>query len=717
MPPYVHHPIPGLDLKLSTEEGAAIIGATRDPEALEAMDLAIYTVELARRLGVKRPVPYCDDLLPYSDSHDNLVFDAPLASLVTGRRMRYLRGWAQYASCVKCFNGLGLLGEHILRERRRLQAAPADRRRADVRAFLASRRRRDGDGAATAVFSAAELDRLDHDELDRVDLEAVAIWKTYATRPIVCSTSSNMGISLHEALRFMQKAPASASGRSFTILNDDEGWLIIWCPDEQADFMNPEKTEHLRALETESPPLTVLHTYINRKQRDPGALKDALDGGGYFFPTNPQSADEMQNLLANSLSDMARERRCTLEDLLADEKVRFTLGSLGCAIDGGHVIVRNGVEGGLFGLMAGYLAMLDETLPRHDTAAISTWNQASIGAALAAAVLADVQVREFHTLPVETQRAFTACFPALADAIKTVRLGADLPTRIHGVFDLANLQSLAQLLGVVVERHLSGRGTAFVGLGSSSYANGNRCYNVLKASFSTGGPFMGKETFHPATHTLNPVAQALVYADDLHRAATHPMFASLDRDRRVAWIMQHVRKPEPAGAAAMAGYLLARLDRSTLSLVELTAALRLAGFDAVLFLQFGGFSKSAEGTNWFLQEATEEGPYMEGFARALLHLLDRPLDDLLRLAANERAESRRQYATQPLDPPDFERRNPAINIYLTGDNTRQPRAKWVSAILAAYEANQDRLRAILAADHAAQMRPHEQLALVTWPSA
>jgi hypothetical protein len=110
---------------------------------------------------------------------------------------------------------------------------------------------------------------------------------------------------------------------------------------------NAEKTEHLRSLETEQPPLTVLHTYINRKQRDPGALKDALDSGGYFFPTNPQSSDELQNLLANSLGDVARERRCTTAQLLADEKVSYTLRSLGCSIEGSRIVVRGGVEGGL----------------------------------------------------------------------------------------------------------------------------------------------------------------------------------------------------------------------------------------------------------------------------------------------------------------------------------------------------------------------------------
>ncbi len=702
---YLHTDFSGLNVSVGAQEGVAVLGHTGDPEALAPMDLAIFTVQLARKLGVRPPVSHAADLLPYDPGNDNLVFDAPLATLVTGRRIRYLRGWKQYASCVKCFNALGLLGEHILKTQRRLQAAAPAPRRADAIAFLRSRTVRPRpDGDAVPVFSEEELAGFSDAALAALDLEAVAIWKTYGARPIVCSTSSNMGISLHEALRFMQSKPVTFANRTFTILNDNEGFLIIWCPDEQADFMNPEKTEHLRALETEQPPLTVLHTYINRKQRDPGALKDALDAGGYFFPTNPQSADEMQNLLANSLGDMSKERRCTTQELLADPKVEYTLASLGCQINNAQVIVRSGAEGGLYGLMAGYLLMLEETLPRTDTAAIATWNQASIGAALAGAVLADVELRQFDKLNSGTRAALKEYCPATYDHLQRRRLGKDVPTRIHGVFDLANLQSLAQLLGVVVEKHLSGRGTAFVGLGSSSYANGNRCYEILKNSFVSNGPFMGKETFHPATHTLNPLAQALVYADDLHRAALHPSCASMTADERVAWVMQHARKPEPAGAAAMAGYLLARLDDGTLSIAELAGTLRLAGFDSALFLEFSGFNKVAKETNWFLQEASEEGPFMESLAKTLLQLLDCNVDELLELARKERLHSRLNYRMRPLDPDDFERLNPAVNIYLTGDNTRQPREKLVRAILVSNEQHRAALTALVAADEAERNR-------------
>lgn len=702
--PYIHTEVPGINVSVVADNGIAVTGYTNDPQALAPMDLAIFTIRLARKLGVRDPVRYREHLLPYAAENDNLVFDAPLSTLVTGRRIRFLRGWKQYASCVKCFNGLGLLGEHVLKELRRLQKAPAAERRTETLSFLRSRKLRGSDGVPRAVFADGDLARLADADLDVVDLEAVAIWKMYESRPIVCSTSSNMGISLHEALRFMQSTRISVGGQNPTILNDDEGCLIIWCPDEQADFMNPEKTEHLRALETEQPPLTVLHTYINRKQRDPGALKDALDTGGYFFPTNPQSKDEMQNLLANSLSDMAKERRCTTDELLGDPKVQYTLESLGCSVEPGRVVVRCGVEGGLFGLMAGYLLMVEETLPRNDTRAISTWNQASIGAALAAAVLADVELRRIETLDPQVRADLKECCPATFDALSTMRLGKDVPTRIHGVFDLANLQSLAQLLGVVVERHLSGRGTAFVGLGSSSYANGNRCYEILKDSFMNRGPFLGKDTFHPATHTLNPVAQALVYADDLHRAATHPGFRALDGDQRLQWVMQHVHKPEPAGAAAMAGYLLARLDDGTLSIAEIAAALRLAGFDAALFLRFAGFNKNVQGTNWFLQEATEEGPYMESLAQVFLQLLDYDLDTLLELAHRERLYSRLNYRLRPLDADDFERLNPAVNIYLTGDNTRQPRPKFVQSLLISYERHSERLIDLLATDQRARAR-------------
>jgi hypothetical protein len=101
----------------------------------------------------------------------------------------------------------------------------------------------------------------------------------------------------------------------------------------------------------------------------------------------------------------------------------------------------------------------------------------------------------------------------------------------------------------------------------------------------------------------------------------------------------------------------------------------------------------------------------------LLQLLDRPVEYLLELASLERRHSRDNYKAHPLDPQAFERLNPAINIYLTGDNTRQPREKWVAQMLESYEQQRETLIRLLAADRSVQeASPTEQWHLPAWPS-
>ncbi|MBL8642588.1 MAG: acyl--CoA ligase, partial [Rhodospirillaceae bacterium] len=664
------------------------IDSKPDPTAHEPMMVALFTLKIARRLGVQHPVPWHSEILPYADSNDNTVFDAPLTSFATSARIRFMRGWKYYQSCVKGFNALGLIADLVLHDLRALQALDAKGKVAVAKAFLESRQTK----AGAAVFTAAEVNALSDETLLGLSELDLAIWRVCAKRTVVCSTSSNMGISLHEVLRYMQQAEVSVGGKTCTILNLNEGSLIIWCPDEEADFMNPEKTEALRALEREEPKLTVLHTYINRRQRDPGALKDAVTLGGYFFPTNPQSKEELQNLLANALKTLAEERKCREEDLLTDETIRLVLTSMGCVIDKQHIVVRRGVEGGLHGLMVAYLLMMEETLPLGDIIATSTWNQASIGAALAAAVLADLCLRDFANMSAPVKDELKALLPQTYMWLGRHKLGQDIKTRVHGIFDIANLQSLAQLLGVVVENHLSGRGTAYVGLGSSSYANGNSCYDILKRSETLGGPFHGKTTFHPATHAVNPLAQALVVADDLYRIVSSREFAGKSASAQIALLKERIHKPEPAGAAALAGYLLSRLDTGTLSISEMAYALKLAGFTANTFLELAGYKGDDEGASWYLQEASEEGPHMAGMAQALLECLGMDLDELAAAAKDERIESQKAYEASPLDPPDFETLEPVVNIYLTGDNTRQPSEELLAALLKGMNANKARLQ-------------------------
>jgi acyl-CoA synthetase (AMP-forming)/AMP-acid ligase II len=655
-----------------------VILGTETAHGDDPMAVALFTIRIAHYLGVLPT--FSGDSLPYSLSNDTLLFDAPLTSLVTGARTRFLRGWKQYQSCIKGFNALGLMAEHTLSEYRRLTELPASELRVEKRRFVETRAV-DGDGGGRRVFTGDEGAQIPDAELDRIDVFPIAIWRAFGDRTIVCSTSSNMGISLHEALRYMQQKELTVLGQRCRLLNSDEGGLIIWCPDEQADFMNREKTALLRGIEAELPRLTKLRTYINRKQRDPGALRDALECGGYFFPTNPQSKSEMHNLLTLSLHELAKDRNTSFTFLLRDGKIRQALESLGARVHTDHIIVENGVEGGLCGLMVPYLLLIEETLSRGNSDSISTWNQASIGAALAAAVLCDELLSSPEKIPSTNLEELKALLPQVHQTVIARRFHRSLRTRIHGVFDIANLQSLAQLFGVVINDHLSGRGTAFVGLGSSSYSNGNRCYDILRDSSEKRGAFRGKIALHPATHTLNPVSQALIFAEDLFRAVRWNRFSTLSPTAQSEFVRLHSRKPEPAGAAALAGYLLKRLDTNTLAVTEVAYVLRLGGFRRESFLKFCGYTEETSEFSAFVQEASEEGPRMEEFARDLLKNLDLPITDLARRAESDRRRSRVEYLWNPIHEDGFEAGNPILTIYLTGDNCDQPDAHLVSELL------------------------------------
>lgn len=602
---------------------------TLSPKALSncggTREHAMAVLRLARYLGV--------------DTAETLVMPAPLLSFLCGRRMFYLRGWRRYESCVKGFNALGLLAEHAIIEERKLEKLSKAALRRDKRRFLASR----------GVFSKRELAAISKDELDGLDAMPLALWHAFSQRTIFCATSANLGICLHQALRDMRRKELAVAGKRFPLLGKDEGRLVIWCPDERADFMSTEKSFFLRALAVEKPKLTTLKPYVNRQSRDPGALKDALESGGYFFPTNPQSRSELKNLLTLALRDLAGKRGISISKLLANPAVRRALDSLGADVARVRLSVRSSLEGGMLGMAVPYLVMLEETLRRGDTRALAVWNPASIGAALAALVLCD-------------------------EAAPELRRGTQ--TRIHGVFDIANLQSLAQLFGVPVRRHQSGRQTAYVGLGSGSYANGNLCFEILRRSARGKGPFRGESHLHPATHTLNPIARALAYSEDLHRVASAPGFSLKD--------LRGLRKPEPAGAAALAGYLLARLDSGTLSFIEIAYALRLGGFTKATFLEFSGFGDDEAAADRYIQLSGEEGSHMEALARGLLQAMGRSPARLTQAARAERRRSRRNYASNPLDDPAFEAKDPAVNIHLTGDNCAQPSPELVARLYRSY---------------------------------
>ncbi len=667
---YTHTEIPELSGAF-LDEGMVRAGTDRDESAARPLETALAAMNLARRLGIPSPWSCGTDELPYGRGAGASLFEAPLLSAAAGKRIVYLRGWSEFDSCIKGFNSLGLMAERVLEEYERIRALPLAARNALKLEYLRSRT-----GPEGRVFCEKDLQGIAETEYLPLDDRDIAVWRCFASRTIVCSTSSNMGISTHQALRLMQRARLEFRGRSFSLLNASEGRLVIWCPDERADFMNEEKTRFLRGLEKDLPRITSLKTYINRQQRDPGALKDALLGGGYFFPTNPQSKEEMQNLIFVALNEIAKERDCRMEEVLKDANVLWALESMGCEVRKDRVIVRAGIEGGIHGLMVPYIILLEHCLKCGLGRSVSAWNQASIGAALAGAALADKYLRRPDEWRDDLRGELNGFFPALSGFLDTRKIGRDFETRIHGVFDIANLQSLAQLLGVVVEHHQSGRSAAYVGLGSSSYSNGNRCAEILKDELDHGA-FRGTKAMHPATHTVNPFAQALIFGEDLYRFLRCRANGTLGPGT-VLEGMAHVKKPEPAGAAALAGYLLARLDMRTLSIVEIAYGLKLMGFTQELFLEFTGHG--AGGSRAFLQSAFEEGALMERFAQNMLILLDWGLPELERSRNIEMKQSLLRYRQTPLDDAAFERLDGPTCIYLTGDNTRQPSPELVRSL-------------------------------------
>lgn len=634
------------DLLVTSLRPEGRIFVSEDPESTSedrATRIALTTLAMAQRLGINTPSNCVPNALPYSPHSDTLVFNAPILSSLLNRKIFFLRGWKQFQSCIKGFNALGLMAEHVVDWLQRFGALTKSEREIVINAFL------EAHNLGVSFEQSA-------DAISDIDL---AIWHCFSRKTIVCSTSSNMGVSLHEILRLMQTRTQTSELGTYTILQPTEGSLVIWCPDERADFMNPEKTRLLRSLENELPKLTRLRTYINRQQRDPGALADALAAGGYFFPTNPQSAKELQNLLFGALVHDDGDIADAAARALADQKALDTLLSLGCKVDfeQSTIAVQRGVEGGIHGLMLPYWIMLEEICSFGPIRELETWNQASIGAALAAAVLAEKIVRKPSSLNLTTQHRFSNAFPNLTREM----LGKQKETsvrKIVGVFDIANIQSLAQLLGVTTERHSAGRSTPFVGLGSSSYSNGNRCFEILDNSAQSGGPFAGRNSFHPATQTLNPVAQALILGEDLARVASTK---NLENQNLGGELARTLKKSEPAGAAALAGVLLKLLDSGELTVFEIALYMRHMGFDSKRFLALHTSNPNENSEETYFQNSSEEGTYMGQLAKDLLTLLDWPIGSLVEYAGHQ-VTARKQSPRSEV----------ALMIYLTGDNCNQP---------------------------------------------
>ena len=306
-----------------TAEGPIRVGADPAVDLDLAARTAVRTLRLAQSLSI--PTPGLIDPLstPYGSATSQVTFDAPMLSDIIGRPLAFLRGWERFDSCVKGFNALGLMAEQVDPMVRRFEAEASDARRV-ASDYLSSRL----DPSGRSMFTSEDAATFAHE----VDLQDLALWKCFANRPIVCSTSTNLGISLHDALSQMRSEVRQAGGSDYRLFNRDEGRLVVWCPDERADFMSAEKAAMLKFIVEDSDGMTTLQTYIDRQQRDPGALREALDSGGYFFPTNPQSIHEVRNLLQVALGGDEHTLEESVSEAIQDGNPRFTLRTLGCRL-------------------------------------------------------------------------------------------------------------------------------------------------------------------------------------------------------------------------------------------------------------------------------------------------------------------------------------------------------------------------------------------------
>ena len=105
---------------------------------------------------------------------------------------------------------------------------------------------------------------------------------------------------------------------------------------------------------------------------------------------------------------------------------------------------------------------------------------------------------------------------------------------------------------------------------------------------------------------MNFIAQAIIYGEGIALKKQGHKHAYNEFD-----------KPEPAGAAALAGFLLLLLDNQLLSICKCSTTPK-AWFTEEIFLKFCNFSPNQEGKSSFIQLHLR--PW-QGFSNNLLDLL------------------------------------------------------------------------------------------------
>ncbi|MBO1351176.1 MAG: hypothetical protein EBE86_029165 [Hormoscilla sp. GUM202] len=481
-------------------------------------------------------------------------------------------------------------------------------------------------------------ERLTDEILQAVKPIHLALWEAFASKPIVCATSGNFGIAWYEVLAKMQSQPVKIADKKIYILNQDEGELLIWCPRRGSDIMRNEKDDILQDKINSSSLKCHLCRYENRKERDVKAICQVLENSGYFFPTNPQSEENMKALLV----EISQENRNLLEKA----------SRLGLKL-------KSSIRGGMYGAMIPYLYFLNEFVQEEclfdieGSTKASVYNPTSLGGTLAGFVEADMSLHQadiLSTLDPEELSVLERELPALKQYLDLHNGSLDFQTLIYAVPDNHTRPGIAGAFKVT-SPHIPGDGKKFMGLGSSGFPYNSLPQEVIMRSVNNNGSFKGETHVCPTTHTMGYIAAALTFASEIQQYG------------------KAAKLPELAGSFAVAGLLQAWVDKDIISAKEVAWILKRSGIGLEEFTALNPEDYQTETD--FLLRAKSEGEGMGSFAERFVSYLAQDFQTL----ANEV----RQYRAS-CEPRECSR-YPLIVAHRTGDYCLQPSEELMARIM------------------------------------
>ncbi|WP_428010481.1 hypothetical protein [Baaleninema sp.] len=552
------------------------------------------------------------------------------------RRIAILEGWSDFQNSVKAFQVFGLLSDTVRPYWESLEDLQHQTSQGNLQAschlnarkrqFLVSRK----NSKNAVIFNPEDLT---DEVLKTVDVLQVALWEALRDRSIVCTTSTNFGLALHEILHRLQTIAIPYGDHAVSVLNLDEVKLTIWCPKRGSAIMRDEKDDILTQKVKSSSLKCQLRRYDTREERDRNAIGQVLEESGIFFPTTPQSPENLTVIL-----EAIFQEKPQIKTQVSD----VTLTQL-----------TSPIRGGIFGAIVPYLCLLENVIQRdrieqspqeiQNSRVLSLYNPTSIGATLAGFIEGD---RLLHCSGVlsglhpRERSLFDREFPRLTQYLETAKNGLPFKTAVCAVPDHHTRPGIAGAFNVETP-HIPGDGKKFMGLGSSGFPKNSLLKEIVSKSIDIGGAFCGKSHVYPTTHTMGYIAAALVFANDLKYGSK-------------------ARLPELAGSFAVAGILQQAIEQNQLSPEEVAWVLRKTGIGLREFLALN--SEDYGSANEFLKRAESEGKAMGEFAKVFVENLAIELSVLRDRVAAIRAT--RSVISCP--------RWPLLVAHRTGDYCRQP---------------------------------------------